>query len=331
MKISHLVGSPTATGILASPKVWAIGAVSLATILTSIPYIYGAICADPIHQFTGVVAWHGDVFYYLAQMRQFRAALLIANPVTPEIHSPVLFNGLLAPLAWLGQVTHLPNHVLYLHAVRVVALGAVAAAVLARTATASFSQRARIVAVLLALFGSGWRWLVWVAPPDSLLSGLPFWRKVHEGSTLQQAMTVPHLALAGAVVCLVLHFFLRGCRTGSRQNYIAAGATLAFLSSFHPFEVVPLWVTLGSLVGLLALRRELPTNRVGPNEGALRKLDRVPLPNRSTVLEGMFWVVALPLPILAFFAITSRGSPVVQNVGSQMSGGPTEFLFILVY
>ena len=87
MKISHLVGRPTAAGILASPKVWAIGAVSLATILTSIPYIYGAIYADPTHQFTGVVAWHGDVFYYLAQMRQFRAALLIANPVTPEAHS----------------------------------------------------------------------------------------------------------------------------------------------------------------------------------------------------------------------------------------------------
>ena len=80
-------------GLLASPRIWAVGAVALATVLTSIPYVYGALYADADHQFTGVVAWHGDVFYYLAQMRQFGTALLIANPVTPEVHAPVLFNG----------------------------------------------------------------------------------------------------------------------------------------------------------------------------------------------------------------------------------------------
>ena len=75
-------------GALTSPKVWAIGAVALATLLTSIPYVYGALYADAGHQFTGVVAWHGDVFYYLAQMRQFGTALLIANPVTPRSPRP---------------------------------------------------------------------------------------------------------------------------------------------------------------------------------------------------------------------------------------------------
>ncbi len=315
-------------GALTSPKVWAIGAVALATVLTSVPYVYGALYADAHHQFTGVVAWHGDVFYYLAQMRQFGTALLIANPVTPEIHAPVLFNGLLGPLGWLAQWTGLPTHVWYLHVLRVGALAAIAMAVLALGATAGLSRRARIVALLLALFASGWRWLVWVAPPGSLLDGLPYWRKIHEGSTLQQAMTVPHLALASALVCAVLHFFLRGYQTGSRRSYIAAGAALAYLSSFHPFEFLPLWVTLGLLTGLLALGARVP---VAPAGGGVARARLVGLAGAPRVLEGLCWLVLLPLPVLAFFAITSRASPILQNVSTQMSGGPTEVLFLLVY
>lgn len=317
-------------GALTSPKVWAIGAVALATVLTSIPYVYGALYADADHQFTGVVAWHGDVFYYLAQMRQFGTALLIANPVTPEEHAPVLFNGLFGPLGWLAQWTGTPPHFWYLHVLRVGALAAIAMAVLALAATVGLSRRARIVALLLALFASGWRWLVWVAPPGSVLDGLPYWPKIHEGSTLQQAMTLPHLALASALVCAVLHFFLRGCQRGSRRSYIAAGAALAYLCSFHPFEFLPLWLTLGLLAGLLALGARVPVAAAGEGGGVaggrLGLSAGVP-----RVLEGLCWLVLLPLPVLAFFAVASRASPVLQNVSTQMSGGPTEVLFLLVY
>lgn len=309
-------------GALTSPKVWAIGAVALATVLTSIPYVYGALYADADHHFTGVVAWHGDVFYYLAQMRQFGTALLIANPVTPEEHAPVLFNGLLAPLGWLAQWTGTPPHFWYLHVLRVGALAAIAMAVLALAATVGLTRRARIVALLLALFASGWRWLVWVAPPGSLLDGLPYWRKIHEGSTLQQAMTLPHLALASALVCAVLPFFLRGCQTGSRRSYIAAGAALAYLCSFHPFEFLPLWITLGVLTVLLALGARRSVAAAGGG-GAVVGAPRV--------VEGLCWLVLLPLPVLAFFGITSRASPILQNISTQMSGGPTEVLFLLVY
>lgn len=316
-------------GALTSPKVWAIGAVALATVLTSIPYVYGALYADADHQFTGVVAWHGDVFYYLAQMRQFGTALLIAIPVTPEVHAPVLFNGLLGPLGWLAQWTGTPPHFWYLHVLRVGALVVIALAVLALAATVGLTRRARIVALLLALFASGWRWLVWVAPPGSLLDGLPYWRKIHEGSMLQQAMTLPHLALASALVCAVLHFFLRGCQTGSRRSYIAAGAALAYLCSFHPFEFLPLWITLGVLTVLLALgtRRSVAAAGGGGVAGARLGL----VASTPRLLEGLCWLVLLPLPVLAFFGITSRTSPILQNVSTQMSGGPTEVLFLLVY
>ncbi len=309
-------------GALTSPKVWAIGAVALATVLTSIPYVYGALYADADHQFTGVVAWHGDVFYYLAQMRQFGTALLIAIPVTPEVHAPVLFNGLFAPLGWLAQWTGTPPHFWYLHVLRVGAVVAIAMAVLALAATAGLTRRACIVALLLALFASGWRWLVWVAPPGSVLDSLPYWRKIHEGSTLQQAMTLPHLALASALVCAVLHFFLRGCQTGSRRSHIAAGAALAYLCSFHPFEFLPLWLTLSLVTGLLALSTRMPVTAAGDGGRAA---------STPRVLEGLCWLVVLPLPVLAFFAIASRTSPVLQNVSTQMSGGPTEVLFLLVY
>ena len=316
-------------GLLASPRIWAVGAVALATVLTSIPYVYGALYADADHQFTGVVAWHGDVFYYLAQMRQFGTALLIANPVTPEVHAPVLFNGLFAPLGWLAQWTGTPSHFWYLHVLRVGALVAIALAVLALGATAGLTRRARTVALLLALFASGWRWLVWVAPSGSLLDGLPYWRKIHEGSTLQQAMTVPHLALASALVCAVLHFFLRGCQTGSRRSYIAAGAALAYLCSFHPFEFLPLWITLGALTALLALGTRVRVAAAWGGGVAGGRLGLVA--SMPRVLEGLCWLVLLPLPVLAFFAIASRTSPVLQNVSTQMSGGPTEVLFLLVY
>ena len=319
-------------GALASPRVWAVGAVALATVLTSIPYVYGALIADADHQFTGVIAWHGDVFYYLAQMRQFGTALLIANPVTPEVHAPVLFNGLFAPLGWLAQWTGTPPHLWYLHVGRVGALAAIAMAVLALAATAGLTRRARIVALLLALFASGWRWLVWVAPPGSLLDGLPYWRKIHEGSTLQQAMTLPHLALASALVCAALHFFLRGCQTGSRRSFIAAGVALAYLSSFHPFEFLPLWITLGVLTVLLALGTRgtrMPTTAAGGGGVVGAGLARSA--GAPRVLEGLCWLVLLPLPVLAFFAIASRTSPVLQNVSTQMSGGPAEVLFLLVH
>ena len=39
----------------------------------------------------------------------------------------------------------------------------------------------------------------------------------------------------------------------------------------------------------------------------------------------------LPLPVLAFFAIVSRSSPILQQVSTQMSGAAVEGLFLLVY
>ena len=297
---------------------WVLAAVVPAAVLTSVPYIYGQLRADAEHFFSGVVAWHGDVFFYLAQMRLFRTAIVIPDPVTPETHAPVFFNGLLGPLGWIAQATGLTTEFLYLHILRVGALVAVAVAVLALASAAGLSRRARIIALLLAMYAAGWRWLVWVAPAGSLLSDLPYWRKIHVGSTLQQAMTVPHLALAAALVCTVLYWFLKGCQTGSRRSFVAAGLSLAYLTSFHPFEFAPLWATLGLLALTLALRR--------PASAALNMAA-----TRPQVLEGLAWLVALPLPVLVFYAITTRASPIFQSVSQQMSGGPHESLFFLVY
>ena len=110
-------------------------------------------------------------------------------------------------------------------------------AVLALAATAGLTRRACIVALLLALFASGWRWLVWVAPPGSLLDGLPYWRKIHEGSTLQQAMTLPHLALASALVCAVLHFFLRGCQIRLSALLYRCRRSVGLLVQLSPVRV----------------------------------------------------------------------------------------------
>lgn len=305
---------------------WALGTVALAGALTSIPYVYGARLAGDGYHFSGVVAWHGDVFFYLAQMRLFRTALLIPNPMTPEPHAPVMLNGLLGPVAWIAQWTGLAPEFLYLHVLRIASLAAVAVAVLALGSVAGLSRRARVVALLLAMFGAGWRWLVWLAPPGWPLHDLPYWRKIHAGSTLQQAMTVPHLTLAGALVCGVLYWFLIGCRTGRRRAFLAAGLALSYLTSFHPFEFVPLWATLG-LLGLILLLRAPYVQSVLQGSVGIAGIAAT----SWRLAEGVLWLVGLPLPFLLFYAVRVRASPVFQSVSQQMVSPPTETVFLLVY
>ena len=89
-------------------------------------------------------------------------------------------------------------------------------------------------------------------------------------------------------------------------------------------------MTLGLLAGLLALGARVPVAAAGGGSGLAGA--RLGLPaGVPRVLEGLCWLVLLPLPVLAFFAIASRTSPILQNVSTQMSGGPTEVLFLLVY
>ena len=91
-------------GVLTSLKVWAIGAVVLATVLTSIPYVYGALYADADHQFTGIVAWHGDVFYYLGPDAPIRYGAAHYQPGHSRSPRP-------GPVQWAARTARLVRKV----------------------------------------------------------------------------------------------------------------------------------------------------------------------------------------------------------------------------
>jgi hypothetical protein len=143
----------------------------------------------------------------------------------------------------------------------------------------------RWVAYLLAIFGSGLGWLLFVMNQPNWLGETPVDFKMPEAHIFFTALTFPHVAIGVALVLLSFRFYLRAL---DRKNNVWLDASLAgsanlALAIVYPFMIYP--VFLACL--LFLLYRIIISRRM--------------LAREAIVLATCF---IIPAPLLLYYALT---------------------------
>lgn len=211
-------------------------------IITGIPYFYAQRIAPPDNQFMGVVVNIPDHFQYFSWMRESRTQILVANQLTPETSTPLLFNLLWWILGRIEVLTGLSYVTLY-QVTRLLA-GAFAMIAIYWFCGLVFQNRAkRWTAFLVAVFasGAGWFWVVYkylARVPDV---PNPFTVYTAEPNTFYTIMAFPHFTIATGLITIVFGLVLLAQRSQNlRYAWIAAVVSL-FLSLQHAYDMFTIY------------------------------------------------------------------------------------------
>lgn len=210
---------------------------------TLLPYLAAARMAGPGSTFAGFLLNPLDGFSYLAKMRQgaggsWLFTLPYASQPGPGVFLYVyhLLLGHLASWAGLSLLT-------VYHAARVAGATGMFLAAFAFFGVCLRTRRARWIAFLLALFGSGLGWLL--LPTQSLAADL--W--IPEAIPFLSAYVNVHFPLAAAAVLVGAASILAASLNprGSRRHgwVVAALGSGLVLGAVQPFAVLPLAAAFG--------------------------------------------------------------------------------------
>ncbi len=210
---------------------------------TLLPYLAAARMAGPGMAFGGFLLNPLDGFSYLAKMREgaggaWRFTLPYAADPGPGVFL-YTYHLLLGHLArWAG----LPLLTVY-HAARVAGALAMFLAAFGFFSVCLHTRRARWIAFLLTLFGSGLGWLL--LPTGVLAADL--W--IPEAIPLLSAYGNAHFPLAAAAMLIgaasILSAGLSPARIRRRSWTVAALASGVVLGALQPFAVLPLAAAVG--------------------------------------------------------------------------------------
>lgn len=181
----------------------------VATTLTLIPYALGHALSQEGLVYTSLVMNPEDAQTYWAKMLQgYDGHWLYTIPFTPEVHQGA-FVGVF--YVWLGQLASMLNISLLAmwHAARVVA-GVILFLVTFRFVAAFLTEpRVRWTAYLLAIFGSGLGWLLFLLNQPYWLDAFPVDFKQPGAHLFFTALTFPHITIATALILLNVYLLWR--------------------------------------------------------------------------------------------------------------------------
>ncbi len=222
--------------------------IAAATILlTLIPYALGYAFARPDLEFTGVIMNPEDSQSYFAKMRQgYDGAWLYTIAFTTEEHAPAFVGGFYLALGHLARGLGLSLTTTW-HLARVIADLVLFLVVFGFIAQFVSDGRARWTAYLLALFGSGLGWLLFLLNQPYWLDWFPVDFKMPEAHLFFTALTFPHVAFS---TTLVLASFWLGWRAlnddrASVLYALAAGLANLLIAIVHPFLIYVIVAVLG--------------------------------------------------------------------------------------
>lgn len=252
-------------------------------LVTTWPYLYGALLSTPDLQFSGFVVGLEDGHSYLSKMEQGRAGRwLFQLAYTPEPHQGEPFFLFYILLGRLAGLTPWSNAVIF-HLSRLVTIpfGLLAFYFFA----AYFSESLKVRRLALLIFGLtgglGWLWVSFGGPAE--LGRMPVDLWVPDASFFLSALTFTHLPLAQGLLLLFsvagLEFICRG-RLGA--GLTAAGCGL-LVSLIHP-HTLPV---MGLILGLATVWQFYAQKR--PLLAGLLRLGLITLPSLPYLLYA--WLV----------------------------------------
>jgi hypothetical protein len=214
--------------------------------ITSIPFIYAYRFAPDDRQFMGVMVNIPDHFQYFSWLRESQTNFLVANQLTPETSTPLLFNFLWWTLGRVQVVTGLSYDALFQIA-RLLA-GAFVIAATYFFCGIVFTNRAKrwtAFAVAVLSGGLGWIWVV-----EKTLSRLPDLRYpfdlyTSEPNTFFNILAFPHFSIAAGLITIVFSFVLLGQRSQSMRYAFYAALTSLLLSVQHSYDMFIIYPVIG--------------------------------------------------------------------------------------
>lgn len=227
------------TGITRREWRCAIGVAVLTTFLLFLPYILAYGTTPSGSAFTGLLMNPEDSQTYFAKMLQgYDGAWLYRIPFTAERHEPAFLGGLYLALGHVSRVGGLSLESVW-HGARVIADVAMFVTVYWFIAAYLSERRERLVAYLLALFGSGLGWLLFLINQPYWLGAFPVDFKMAEAHLFFTALTFPHVAIGTALLLIsvrCLDVLLRACaETAASKTILVASLSNLLLVVAYPF------------------------------------------------------------------------------------------------
>ena len=227
----------------------AFGVALFTAALGLIPYWLGNLLTPEGMVYTQLIMNPEDAQTYWAKMWQgFHGAWLYTIPFTPEPHAAA---GVGIFYVWLGQLARALGVSLTAvwHSSRVIASLILFLTIFRFVATFLPERQSRWTAYLLAIYGSGLGWVLFVIGQPYWLDAFPVDFKQPGAHIFFTALTFPHITIGTAVILLdMLVLYKLGQGKGGQNHWpfaILAGIANVLLGIAYPFLI---YIVVGTAV-----------------------------------------------------------------------------------
>ncbi len=269
-----------------------------AAIMLTFPYILGYAFSSPDVVFSGVIMNPEDTQSYFAKMLQgYEGHWLYSIPFTPEQHDPAFLGVFYLALGHIARWIGLSMEGVW-HAARIVADLILFMVTFGFIATFLEDRQSRWIAYLIAVFGSGLGWLLFIVQQPYWLGFFPVDFKMPEAHLFFSALTFPHVAIGTALVLISFWFVFQIGRGHQRSwlfSFLAGFSNLA-IGIAYPF-LIYLVVLTTALYWLVLIYRE-------------RRIDWL-----TTIRLGVSFVI--PAPLYLYYAYANQMSDVFRSWADQ--------------
>jgi hypothetical protein len=290
-------------------KDWLIaGIFTLLTItLLQLPYIAGYATTPPDKVYTGLIMNPEDSQTYFAKMRQgFEGEWLYTISFTPEPHEPALVGVFYVGLGHVarifgGTITNI------WHVSRVIAGIFLFLTTFWYITQYTQNRRTVWVAFLLAIFGSGLGWLLFVVGQPYWLNAFPVDFKMPEAHLFFMAMTFPHVAAGTALTLIVfrqLQQIIDNLVSLSPRPLVLLSFTAGILNLtialIYPFLIYLIVAVTGIYFLLTVLKTGIQS-----------------LVSNLKLLIPLAIPFLIPAPLILYYAITLNQNPIFAAWNTQ--------------
>jgi hypothetical protein len=258
--------NPSPAAAAGRSTAWLVAALAAALLsVGSIPYLVAWATTPDTLVYTGLLFDVPDHAQYWSWVTASRNGLFISNTMTPEPNGAIFMNPTLWLLAQVQRMGGLSFPVLF-QLWRLVGIVLVAVAVVQFIREFEPDPERRRTALIIAVAGAGFGWLLVVAKKVLHLDATPFPHDVYvvEPNTLFATVAYPYLAMAQALVLLTVVGVWRAHRRGALRDYLLAAGAALVLALSHPYDLITIYGVLAAFWGVeVARTRRLPLRLTG--------------------------------------------------------------------
>ena len=223
-----------------------------------IPYALGYLFAPPDKEYTGLLINVEDYSYYAIMLQGYNGAWQYHIQFTPEEHAPAFLYGFYLALGHLARGLNV-TIVTAWHGARVVAALILFLVVFGFIGIFLRDPSQRLCAYALAVFGSGFDWVLLPFEHFEIVGGAPVDFRMPEAHLFYTAMTYPHISFCIALLLVSFWLWLKAFRRKQLRYALAVGIVNLAIGIVYPFLIYLVAAVLGAywLVAVLRARRIL--------------------------------------------------------------------------